>query len=362
MIGTISLGMSQPDKWIISRNQDLMWFQGSVIAGLLLLSIFLFLPGLNSTNYSVAHPAVLVLLLWGVMLDGTHVWATYARTYFAPDETSRAGIPKPTIWLVLGIGPLIAVIDHNLFSPGPSIVGQAGMLFRYFLAGAYLWAYYHLIRQHYGIMVLYNRKSGIESDGLDKIFLWVASIYPFARFSLTDDFTASGLPHVLPVGLFDEALIVLDAVFVCTVIALVLVFLSRQKGREFVFGPKHLFLLIVIGFHFLVFSTLSNLLAITATLTIFHNFQYHRIVWQYEQGKDRIPMGNVYRYLAIGLLFGLLWYGPRVFGVAASDTDLVRNILLGLGWSIAFHHYVVDSRIWRVRKNPAIAQTLDKGA
>jgi hypothetical protein len=57
-------------------------------------------------------------------------------------------------------------------------------------------------------------------------------------------------------------------------------------------------------------------------------------------------------------VLGLLWYGPRIVGVALAPSDLVRNALIGLGWGVAFHHYFVDGRIWRVRRGP-VAQTLD---
>ena len=349
-------------EWVISRNQDLIWLQGSVLTGLALLLCFLSVPGLNSTNYLITHPAVLILLFWGVFFDGTHVWATYARTYFANDATSRAGLPGPSAWLILLVGPLLAIVDYAFFAPGPSIVGEAGSLFRHFLVLAYLWAYYHLIRQHYGLMVLYNRKSGIARGRLDVIFLWAASIYPYARFSFSDAYIASGLPHVFPAAWFDTARTALDIAFLTTMLVLLVCWLRQRKSNPVPIGPKHLFVFIVVSFHMLVFALLDNLLAITATLTIFHNFQYHRIVWQYEQGKGRIPMGALSRYLCIGVLFGALWYGPRVMGVAIAEANLMVNILLGLGWGVAFHHYIVDARIWRVRKNPDIAQAIDKGA
>ena len=349
--------------WIISRNQDLMWLQGSVLTGLALVAGFRAVPQLNSANYSVTHPAVLILLLWGVLMDGTHVWATYARTYFAPDQSSKTGLPRPASWWILALGPLLALVDYLLFSPAPSIVGHAGILFRYFLAIAYLWAYYHLIRQHYGVMVLYNRKAGGRTHGgLDNIFLWVGSVYPFARFTLSDSYVASGLPNPLPLAWFDTSRRALDIAFVVSMLVLCISWLARQRNEPTPLGPKHLFLAIVVGFHLLVFSLLNNLLAITAALTIFHNLQYHRIVWQYEQGKGRKPMNSVSHYLGMGLLFGLLWYGPRIMGVAAAQTDLMRNVLIGFGWCVAFHHYVVDARIWRVRRNPEVAQTLDRGA
>lgn len=349
--------------WIISRSQDIVWLQGSVLAGLILLACFVAAPPLTSTNYHITQPAILLLLLWGVLMDGTHVWGTYARTYFAVDEASKAALPSYVSWWVILVGPAIALVDYAFFKPGPSIVGHAGALFGYFLVAAYLWAYYHLIRQHYGVMVLYNRKAGAASRGdLDKLFLWIGCAYPFARFSLSDAYYASGLPHVLPHAWFGTARLLLDIAFAGAMLVLAARWVAWQRAEPAPFGPKSTFLLIVVGFHILVFGMLDNLLVITACLTIFHNIQYHRIVWQYEAGKGRRPMGNVAVYLGVGLLFGAVWYGPRVVGVATANTDLLRNILIGAGWGVAFHHYIVDARIWRVRRRPDIAQTLDRGA
>jgi len=67
-------------------------------------------------------------------------------------------------------------------------------------------------------------------------------------------------------------------------------------------------------------------------------------------------------YLALGLLLGLVWYGARTMGVVLARPDLVRNLLLGLGWGVAFHHYFVDARIWRVRRSREVGRALDAGA
>ena len=118
----------------------------------------------------------------------------------------------------------------------------------------------------------------------------------------------------------------------------------------------------MIAFHLATFALLDNLLEITATLTIFHNLQYHRIVWQYEAGKGRRPLGGLGPYLAAGLALGVVWYGPRVLGAHLAGPGLLRNVLLGVGWGVAFHHYLVDARIWRLRRAPAVAQAIDGGA
>ena len=73
-------------------------------------------------------------------------------------------------------------------------------------------------------------------------------------------------------------------------------------------------------------------------------------------------MRSIARYAAAGLSFGVIWYGPRVLGVAVAENDLWRNVLVGLGWSVAFHHYYIDARIWRLRRQPTVEQALNRGA
>ena len=362
-VKSLGLFSNAPRGWIISRGQDLIWLQGSVLAGIGLMILFLSLPGLNSANYGAAHPAVILLLIWGATLDGPHVFATYARTYFAPDEKSKAGLPSNFAWSWLLLGPSVAVLDHFLFTPSPSVVGSSGILFKCFLSFAFLWAYYHLIRQHYGIMMLYRRKESVKDDSnLDTWFLWMASLYPFLRFGLSQRFISSGLPQLVPDNLLVFARSGLDIAFVLAMGAWLGLWLANRKMNPRPLGPKHMFLLIVVVFHFLVFAFLTNLLVIAAVLTIFHDLQYHRIVFLYEKGNNRLPMQSVFRYVTLGALFGLSWYGLRLMGAAVASSFLLCNILLGLGWCVAFHHYYVDARIWRVRHTPNVASSLDRGA
>ena len=349
-------------RWIVSASQDLIWFHGSVVAGLLLLLVFAYAPKLTDASYAPGNAAVLALLLWGVLFDGTHVWGTYARSYLAPDPTARLGLPGSGSLALVLLGPLLAVVDAWL-PQRPSLLGHAGWLFQNFLLVAYLWAYWHLVRQHYGFLVLYHRKSAGRrpSDArVDVALLWVGCLYPYLRFSLSPAFLRSGLPVVLPESWLPQLRLGLDAAAAVILGGLLLAVLLRlRRVRP---GPPELLLGVVIGFTALVFSVLDNLLAITAVLTIFHNLQYHRIVWQYERGRGRTPSGGLGRYLGFGVLLGLLWYGPRILGVAVVPAGVGRNVLLGLGWGVALHHYFVDGRIWRVRRHAAITQALDAGA
>jgi hypothetical protein len=353
-----------PQSWILSRRDDLLWFQGSVVAGLGLLAFFLAAPRLDDASYAPGHPAVLAVFLWGVLFDGTHVWATYARTYCAPDEGSRAGVPGAWSWGLLALGPAVALLDGALRATTRSAPAGAGWLFRAFLVAAYLWAYWHLVRQHYGFLMLYRKRAGEnERRGarLDSFILWVGCLYPYLRFSLSESYARSGLLQMVPASLLPPLRLGLDVAFGLVLTGTICLMLSGRI-EPFRLGPKHLLLAIVISFHLAVFGLLENLLTILATLTIFHNLQYHRIVWQYERGLGRTPSGSLLRYLALGLTLGLAWYGPRVLGVAAVHSDLSRNVIIGLGWGVAFHHYLVDGRIWRVRRSSVVSRALDAGA
>ncbi|MBL8953356.1 MAG: hypothetical protein JNK82_21460 [Myxococcaceae bacterium] len=313
-----------PDEapWIISRTQDLVWFQGSVVAGLALLAFFVAVP----TSSPLALTA---LFLWGVLFDGTHVLGTHVRA-----GNSQGSRP----WALLLVGPAIALLSHGAF---------AG-----FLLAAYVWAYWHLVRQHYGFLALYRRRANATDPGerrLETALLWAGSLYPYLRFSLTPAFARSGLPVLAPPWLAPWHLDVAAAVVLAALVTAVLV---KTRGR---LGPRHLLIAVVTLFHCAVFGLLNDLLAITATLTIFHNLQYHRIVWHTEQAQGRVPAGGLARYLGLGVALGLAWYGPRVLGVAFAPSPLVRDVLLGLGWGVAFQHYWVDGRIWKQPRKQATA-------
>jgi hypothetical protein len=344
---------STATRWILSARQDLFWFQGSVLAGVALLLFFRWAPSI------APHAALAALLVWGILFDGTHVVGTYARSYLAPDRDGRAGLPGIWSGAFLVVGPALALLDHLVFSRR-----AAGPIFQSFLLAALLWAYFHLVRQHWGFVALYRRRAPNDPSParLDEAILWLGCLIPLLRFSLGPAYAATGLPQVLSTAVMGPAIRILDGVTVVAALVLGAAWIRAGALRKGQVGPKHLLMAIVIAFHAAVFALLDDLLQITAVLTIFHNLQYHRIVWQHESGKGRKPLGGLFPYLLVGLALGVAWYGPRVLGAHLVGPGLARNVLLGLGWGVAFHHYLVDGRIWRMRKRPAVARAIDAGA
>src|ERR671916_387412 len=160
--------------WIIGARDDLVWFIGSVASSYLLFGLYV----------SGVLPLFPMLLGWAVLVDAPHVFGTFSRTYFDREERRAR---KRLLWGSLAF-----------FAVGPLMVlAGSGPLF-FFLAA--LWAYYHLVKQHYGFMVLYKKKNNdlaATDNALDRAFILAAFTYPFVRFAAEDAEALRRVPATL---------------------------------------------------------------------------------------------------------------------------------------------------------------------
>jgi hypothetical protein len=340
MAAAANVAAPAPARWIIGRTTDLSLVIGSAGAGyiyLLLIAAF--------------HvPVSMLWWVWSVGFDGTHIFATASRTFF--DSQARREQRK----LLFGS---LAVF----FSLGPLMVlaGWKGWL--YLLVG--VWAYYHVIRQHYGFLVLYkvkNRDLGELDNRLDRVFFGVMTIAPpFHRFFIHHP-EELGIPFSFP-----RAETALWVVVAATASAYLLRQFVRLRTGDAVNVPKLLLLSAVVPLHWLTFAWMSWQAAVP-TVTIVHNLQYHAIVWFHNRNRygaggsevrhGRIPAAvgrSLLAYAAMGLLFSLLY---RIPGFQLSKiSDLAFGFFCGFGLT----HYYLDSRIWRVRHDTGLKQALQLG-
>jgi hypothetical protein len=285
------------------------------------------------------------------------------------------------------------------FAAGPLCFGVAVLLgrrlpFDLFLTLASLWAYWHVVRQHYGLMSLYQRKNG-DTHPLDRrvdsLTLYVGLLAPFVSFALTHPVARRLL------GLSPEPgpeLWVARAAWVAT-LAVVALFAARQLQRWRsglgVNTPKVLLLAAALGLSALLFlppvASRVEFLMISAVVTAFHNVQYHGIVWFYHRnryhsaGADRSAFGLAPRisqrflvYALCGVAFTLLYRGLGCgFGVhpgcGAFDTKVMlgtslslRDLVSGFIWGFALHHYYLDQKIWRVSRDAGLNKDLKLSA
>ena len=265
------------------------------------------------------------------------------------------------------------------FVIGPTLV-LLGAGFTFFFVAA-LWAYYHLVKQHYGFMVLYKKKNGDLSridNALDRLLLLFAFNYPFVEFIARDPEAMARVPAVLRGGVSGFAKLLLAGT-----ILLFIAWLGRQIQRaitgESLNVPKYLLLAAAIPMHWIVLLTPMphKPIAIVAILTIYHNFQYHRLIWFHNKkyrpetreqyGAAEFISRRVWYYIAFGIIFGVIYQGPRqILGylglqnAAAGATSQTFAIQLGISflWGYAFIHYYLDSKIWRVRRDPSVGEAL----
>src|SRR5215213_7119920 len=196
-------------RWIISARDDAIWFIGSVVSSYALL--ILYVTGLV--------PLVPMVAAWAILIDAPHVFGTFSRTYF--DRTERKNRAR-LLWgslLFFAIGPLM-------------VLAGAGFVF-FFVAA--LWAYYHLVKQHYGFMVLYKKKNNDLAkidNALDRLLLLFALNYPFVAFIARDPEAIARVPSLLRPGVN-----ALSTVLLITTVILGVVWLGRQVQRAIVGEP-----------------------------------------------------------------------------------------------------------------------------
>jgi len=348
--------------WIINQKDDLIWFIGSVVASYAFLAANLLLLRLGLS-------VMIITWIWALGFDGPHVFGTISRTYADSEERrKRAKLYYGTLSLFL-LGPAMVLAGHwKLF--GSEAWGPAFFFF------ASLWAYYHLVKQHYGFMILYKKKNNdlLEIDNLiDRAFILLGMTYPFVRF-LTHSYAAKERLEGMRLSPQSESIWWFETlVFSAFLISLVLL-AGRQAQRIYLKRPinlpKLLLLAAALPMHWIVLRLLepvqpaaAGALAAVATLTIYHNIQYHRIIWFHNRNKytretskkygaASVISKSVWSYIGFALVFGALYHIPH-YTIVKPDSFWMAFI-----WGGAFTHYYLDSKIWRVRRDAQLNENL----
>jgi hypothetical protein len=345
-------------RWIITRKDDLIWFIGSVAASYALLL----------ANLTMGVSVAILIWIWALGFDGPHVFGTISRTYADREERRRrARLFYGSLALFL-IGPAMVMAGRARLL-GTEAWGPAFFFF------ASMWAYYHLVKQHYGFMVLYKKKNNdlAEIDNLiDRAFILLGMTCPFLRF-LSHSASAEGrVPFPTRSGPFWWV----ETLLLCAFLVSLTLLVARQGQRLYlrqpVNLPKLLLLAACVPMHWIVLRVLEPVAAadaavVVATLTIYHNIQYHRIIWFHNRNKygraQTAAYGaastiskNVWRYIGFALVFGAAYHIPHYTIVPPG------GVAMGFIWGGAFIHYYLDSKIWRVRRDAELNENLRMGA
>jgi len=338
-------------RWIIGARDDLVWFIGAALPSYLFFALYI----------SNALPVLPILGAWLLLVDTPHVFATFTRTYFDREERRAR---RPLLY-----GSLL------FFLLGPVMVlAGAGAAFFFF---AIVWAFYHQIKQHYGFMVLYKIRNHDLADidnALDRLFLLFSFVYPFAVFILRSPKMLARVPAPLAARLdyLYAALLALTATIAC---AWLLRQIQRAVQRQSINLPKYLLFAAVIPLYWLVLLADApyHLSIVVLILSPFHTLQYHRLIWRHNRKYTRdaearsrygaittLINRHLLGYLAAAIVFSLGYHLLRrhviaTRGLQDTFTHLVLAFLLGH----LLVHFYLDSKIWRVRRDPHVGKSLN---
>ena len=310
-------------NWVIGKAPDLALIIGSTVAGYAYLAL----------NLLLQVPISYLWWFWSVGLDGTHIFGTASRTYFDAQERRRRGtLLFGSLAVFFAVGPLMVLAGYK------SVLAIA--------VGT--WAYYHVVKQHQGFVILYkvkNRDLDPVDNELDRLFLAVMLMMPpFHRFFIHNP-EELGIPPTVAlerVAPWVEPLLWALVVWAGGRFALRQV--QRLRLGLALNIPKLLLLAGVSVLHWLTFSYMSWQAAVP-TVTIVHNLQYHALILFHNRNKytgegaqpssGRIPKwvsANLGAYVTAALVFSLLyrvpgstWGGCQTWRSASSADSVSRT-------------------------------------
>jgi hypothetical protein len=328
---------SLPARWIISKPVDLTLIIGSALAGYLYLAL----------NLVFQIPFSWLWWVWSVGFDGTHIFAMVSRTYLDREERARNG-------------PLLYGSALVFFSLGPLMVLAGLKLVLAIFVG--VWAYYHVVKQHYGFLMLYKVKHRDLEPAVNRLDKWFLGLMlampPFLRF-----FVKAPQELGIPARFALNKMLPGSEWLLYAVVAAVCGLYLRQEWRSKNL-PKLLLLGAIVPLHWMTFAWMSWQAAVP-TVTIVHNLQYHALVWFHNRNKYAATDGvarfgsmpaavsrSLLLYLGMGLAFSLLYRVPGF------HLGKISDVAFGLFCGFGLTHYYLDSRIWRVRQDPSLRETL----
>ena len=323
--------------WLRSRSFDSVFVVGTASVALI--------SGLIVAARPSLFGVVLFLDIW--LLGYHHIFATMTRV-----GSSRNAI-REHHFLMTRLPLLVAVGVWGLLSIGSGAALSAVYFY---------WQWLHYTRQSYGVERMYGRKAhGGNAPPMDRLTWSVIYVLPFSgllyRSVQRQDEFLGGDAIWIPVP---RQLMLATAAIAAV---LTVIWLGREavsSVRAHRVSPRSVYIVS----HIAVFSVGYGLMADVThgwlVINIWHNAQYVLVVWLYNRGRFKAGIdkkhsfvsglsqpGRAVPYFAICIGLSAIVYLFLGFGTAIVAGTAVPAIIY---MSINFHHYIVDSVIWKTRK------------
>jgi len=361
-------------NYIINPKFDRTWVLGG--AGLTLA-----LPLL-----AYAAPELLPWFFWAwiVFFEGSHFWATISRTYLDRKFSfeNRGVLLGSLIFFVL---PALAIVHWQ--STGSKLAID---LYGF---GIFVWSLYHNARQHFGFFSIYSKKQNdsqaVKSDG--KFWLYAAIVAPQFHFLMFQKGPAalSFFPSREALGTLAFGLDI--ACWAISALAGWVLLRRWVSTRASGVPMTWVYSAVCFVFYTVMFYAVAprepfypsaqngaqGLMLLAVMNSLFHNIQYHAIVWAYarkryqESGRNEAALGWAARingslgsYLLMSTLMGLgfawivwgLGDWPSITGTfEPRDMSSLSYVLF---FGIIGHHFYLDQHIWRPSKQPELRSYL----
>jgi len=340
--GQMSAGL----PWI--RNAQ---FDTGFIFGLLALSCI--------TGYvivlepSLFYP-ILVIDLW--FLGYHHVISTFTRICF--DKASF----QEHRFLMVGLLPIVIVATLGVVW----IFGLWVVVTIYFY-----WQWYHYTRQSWGVSRAYRGKdrNGMYEDGwLDQAIFYAIPVFGILSRSAEQHPTFIGMElwsAPVPVAMADASGYVAVALLAYWLIRR---FQAAMAGQLAVVHT--MYMLTHFGIFYLGYIATSDITLGWLMINIWHNAQYILFVWMYNNKRFADGVDPDAKFLSYISQNGRMWL--YMLTCVAITGVVYWGVLRALDWMffaglsativlyqiVNFHHYMIDSKIWKLRK-PKMQDTLE---
>jgi hypothetical protein len=205
--------------------------------------------------------------------------------------------------------------------------------------------------------------------------------YPFVAFIANDPTAMARVPPILRGGVNAVAMLLLIGTIVLAIGWLIRQ-LQRAISREPLNVPKYLLLAAAIPMHWVALVTPmpAKPIALVAILTIYHNLQYHRLIWFHNQkyrGKGVSPLNHAQDarvtfgpaavisrrlifYIAFGILFASFIRDRASFWVTSICTPATRRrrFRRRSNWASPFSGAMPSFTTISIRKSGACGEIL----
>ncbi|NNE41489.1 MAG: hypothetical protein HKN14_11300 [Marinicaulis sp.] len=314
-------------------------FDTTFIVGVATIAIA---AGFAAAFYPPAFVPLLVADMW--LIGYQHVIATFTRLKDYEDKTERRFMLYALPILVAGFVGIVA--------------WQIGVIA---IVTIYLyWQWFHYTRQSWGISQAYRHKSGglvKEDANLSTLTFYALPAFGILHRSWQNPDTFLTLPVYTPPT--PGWLVVLAG----TVAVATLLWWAYQRILAWRAGVLPVAHTLYMVSHFAIFTTgyllIEDITYGWLAINIWHNAQYILFVWLFNNNRfSKNPNGTVLSWLsqtnrAPVYFFVCVAIATIVYSSIAISTHELAVVGLPIAilvyQAINFHHYIVDSRIWKTR-------------